>query len=148
MRPLQVSITSLVTHKNISPTITTFTADLHLQSICECFLYIVRWSVTARDKIQQGLQQFLVDLSLEELPSGEFYLLSTSRNPDQFVTVHPKIFSDIFWIFFVRPKSFQDIFWIICPPPNLSRISFGAVRPPQIFLGYLLDPFRPPQIFQ
>ena len=74
-----------------------------------------------------------MDLSLEGLPSGEFYLLSTSRNPDQFVTVHPKIFLGYLLDFFVRP--------------NLSRISFGSFRPPQIFLGYLLDLFVRPTSF-
>ena len=60
-----------------------------------------------------------MDLSLAGLPSGEFYLLSTSRDPDQFVTVHPKIFLGYLLDLFIRP--------------NLSRISFGSFRSPKSF---------------
>ena len=54
------------------------------------------------------------------LPSGEFYLLSTSRDPDQF--------------------------WIFCPPKNLARTSFGSFCPVQIFRGYLLDFLSAPNL--
>ena len=98
------------------------------------------------------------------LPSGEFYLLSTSRDPDQFwIFCPPKILLGHLLDLFVQPKSFENIFWIfcphqiflgypsvLCPPhslartsfgsflsgPNLSRISFGFFSS-QLFFSYV-----------
>ena len=76
---------------------------------------------------------------MEGLPSVGFYLLSSFRNPDQFVTVHLKIFSGYLWNLSVRPnifsgdlwnfpsapKSFQDIFGIFPSAPKSFQDIFG-----------------------
>ena len=92
----------------------------------------------------------MVELSLEGLPSVGFYLLSSFRNPDQFVTVHLKIFSGYLWNLSVRPnifsgdlwnfpsapKSFQDIFGIFPSAPK----SFQDILDNMIFLSNSAKP--------
>ena len=87
---------------------------------------------------------------MEGLPLVGFYLLSSFRNPDQFVTVHlkifsgylwdlsvrPKIFSGYLWDLSVRPKSFQDIFGIFPSAPK----SFQDILDNMIFLSNSAKP--------